>query len=234
MIPLTLKIDNRNQEIDIPVSWEELSYAQAIALAEIEDTENHIEVVHAVSGVSKEILNSMEAGVFNKMLSYCLELFTDDQPNFSELEIPKVIHVRGKEIKTELNPARMFAASVWAIQEGFRGKSEEEIAKSLHLIIAHAVAKDLFESFDEEQIQILAMEISHFPAFMVYPVGSFFLQKLSNHLSNQLGFLEKTLLKRRNLQKSKSSKNSGRFSRLIRFVKGIGQKQNSTKTVNMV
>lgn len=232
MIPLTLKIDKTKQDIDIPVSWDELSYVQAIALAEVENPENHISIVEILSGVSRDILNSMEARVFEKLLYPSLEIFTQEQPDFTQLEIPKTIHVRGKDISTDLNPARMFAASMWAIQEGFKEDTNEEIAKKLNLVIAHAVAKELFETFDEEQIQILAMEISHFPAFIVYPVGSFFLQKLSKALNLQLNSLEKVLLKKRSLRESKNLKNSGPFLRLIRYVKGIGRKRSFTKTAS--
>ena len=175
MIPFTLKIDKKNQDVDIPIFWDELTYNQAVGLAEIENPENHIDIVHVISGISKDVLNSMEAGAFNVILTACLEIFTQEQPDFSGLEIPKTIHVRGKDISTDLNPARMFAASVWAIQEGFRDKSQEDIMKSLNLIIAQAIANNIFDTYDEEQIEILAMEISHFPAFIVYPVGSFFL-----------------------------------------------------------
>lgn len=232
MIPINLKIDNRKQEIDIPASWDELSYSQAVALSKIDDPENHLQLVHVVSGIDMGIIESMDAGVFNKILGYCLEIFTDSQPDFSELELPKAIHIRGKEINTDLNPATMFAASMWSIQEQFRGKSNDEIAQSLHTIIAHSVAKNFHEKYDEEQISYLEAEISNFPAFIVYPVGVFFSQKLSIHLMEQQGSLEKILLKRRSMQRLKELKSSGRFSRFIHYVKGIGQRQRFTKAQN--
>lgn len=230
MIPLTVNISGVKQEVYFPTSWKEVTMGQLSGLLQLGEKgiDRRPPLLEVFTGIPAETWEDSPARVGAQAWHFLQPLYTQPMPEWDKLPVPKSIEINGKEVTIPKDFGEEVAYGAIESMRAFL--LNKNPAYYYHIVVAFTLCERIVSSgkYREPEAELLAWDIINLPAYLIFPLGAFFLtqlyvyQKTHNLSSKYPGIRLKLPRELRN------SKNLVRFSLSAILPKKTGRKQTFT------